>query len=211
MELVAHRAGNAIDAVGPSAGVAHTVELDVHRFRGRLEVRHAKVVWPFRIYWERSGLVTDLDPPSLADIVDALPVGVRPWLDLKGVSPRLATQALAAVGERRPVTLSCRSWWVLRAVARRPDVATFRSVGNRWQRWIALHVRHPDGVVMHERLADAATLERLRMRCSRVAAWAVESVERAIELDRLGVDALIVDDLGVLLDLRDRFERPATG
>lgn len=211
MELIAHRAGNTLDAIGPASAGARTLELDVHRFRGRLEVRHAKVIWPFRIYWERSGLVDDLDPPSLTDVVAALPDGVRPWLDLKGVSPRLATQALAALGGLRPVSASCRSWWVLRTITDQPGVATFRSVGNRGQRWIATHVRHPDGVVLHERLVDAATLERLRTRCSRIATWGVESVERAIELDHLGVDALIVDDLALLLDLRNRFERPATG
>lgn len=206
MELIAHRAGNGLDIVERAIPIADTVELDVHRFRGRLEVRHAKVIWPFPIYWERDGLVAGLDPPGLADMIAAVPDDVRLWLDLKGVSARLASRALATLDGRRPVTMSCRNWWVLRKVAGEPGVDTFRSVGNRWQRGIAVRIRHPHGVVLHERLVDAATVERLRTRCRRIAVWAVGTVERALELDRLGIDAIIVDDLDLIRDLRHRFD-----
>ena len=53
MELVAHRAGNDPAAMADALAVADTLELDVHLLRGRLDVRHSKVIWPFRIYWER--------------------------------------------------------------------------------------------------------------------------------------------------------------
>lgn len=201
-------------AVGPAAAVAHTVELDVHAFRGRLEVRHAKVIRPFAIHWERRGLVPELvrglDPPTLEEIVAAVPDGLGLWIDLKGFTTSLCDRALATVGEHRPLTMSCRSWWVLGPATRRPDVGTYRSVGSRWQRWIAQRVRHPDGVVLHERLVDERCVARLRPRCSRIAAWAIGTVERALELEALGVDAVIVDDLALITTLRARLDA-ATG
>ena len=51
VELVAHRAGNVTSSIASALDAADTVELDVHLFRGRIEVRHAKVIWPFRIHW----------------------------------------------------------------------------------------------------------------------------------------------------------------
>ncbi len=51
--VIAHRAANsaaALAAVGPGVDV---VEADVHLFRGRLEVRHAKTLWPSSVLWER--------------------------------------------------------------------------------------------------------------------------------------------------------------
>lgn len=206
MHLVAHRAGNELATIDAAAAVAHTIELDVHGFRRRLEVRHAKVIRPFAIHWERAGRVRDLDPPVLHVIIDAVPADVGLWLDVKGFTRSLARRVLDAAGDHRPLTMSCRSWWVLRPVTGRTDVDTFRSVANRLQLWMALRMRHPDGVVLHERFVDADCVARLRPRCHRIAAWAIETVERAVELEQLGVDAVIVDDLELIGALRRRLD-----
>ncbi len=59
MELIAHRAGNEAHLIAPAMVVADTIELDVHLFRRRLEVRHAKVLWPFAVFWEKWELLPD--------------------------------------------------------------------------------------------------------------------------------------------------------
>jgi hypothetical protein len=205
VELVAHRAGNDPAAMADALAVADTLELDVHLLRGRLDVRHSKVIWPFRIYWERGeGLLPDQHPPALTEIVDAVPDGTHLWIDLKGFTGRLPRHVLRAISARHPmasVTMSCRSWWAL-GPARRAGARTFRSVGNRAQRWLAVRLQHPDGIVLDERFATPDVLARLRGRCAGVAVWAVEDRARAEELDRLGVCAVIVDELGLIDDLR---------
>lgn len=200
MELVAHRAANAPESIGEASRVADTLELDVHTFRGRLEVRHAKVVWPFRIYWERGVGLTDERPHPLASVLAATPSDVALWVDLKGFTGRFARRVVRQVGDERPITVSGRSWWALRP-AHRMGIRTFRSVGNRAQLWLALRIRHPHGVVMHERFATTEHLGRLDGRCSAVAVWGVADRARAIELRDAGLAALILDDLDLIGDL----------
>ena len=75
-----------------------------------------------------------------------------------------------------------------------------RSVGSRWQRWLAGRLRYAahDGVVIHERLVDAESLERLHRRTATVISWGVTDAGRAAELRRLGISGLIVDDLSLV-------------
>ena len=199
VELIAHRAGNGRELIAPARAVADGIEIDVHTFRGRFEVRHSKALWPFAVYWERRvGLLPDEKPPSLASILDATPADTHLWVDLKGFTGRFTKRVLHELGDRRPLTMSCRSWWALGPARRRRDVRTFRSIGNRLQLWIALRIRHPDGVGVHERFATVEHLERLRDRCTGVAVWAVNDLDRAIELRDRGVAVLIIDDLGLI-------------
>ena len=51
--VIAHRAGNSLERLAGAGAVADVVEADVHLFRGRLEVRHAKTLGPFPRLWER--------------------------------------------------------------------------------------------------------------------------------------------------------------
>jgi len=196
-EWVAHRAGNDPHLIAPALAVADAVELDVHLFRGRLEVRHSKVLWPFRIYWEQDeGILPRERPPRLASILAATPDDAHLWVDVKGFTPRLTRRVLRAVGDR-PVTFSGRSWWVLRAAQRR-GVRTFRSVGSRTQLWLALRLTHPDGIGLPERFATPGRLTELGRRCSSIAVWAVREPARAAELRDLGVRTLIIDDLDLV-------------
>ncbi|NNE12694.1 MAG: hypothetical protein HKN41_10695 [Ilumatobacter sp.] len=201
MEWIAHRAGNLPGTVAAAAEVADAVELDVHVFRGRLEVRHGKVLWPFARLWERWELLpVDSPRPSLDEIVVAAPPETHLWLDLKGFTPRLTGRALAVADDGRPLTLSSRNWWILGAARRRDGVRVMRSVGSRWQRWVVQRLRFgPDeGVVINERLVDAATVVRLRRRTSAIVAWGATTRARTEQLARLGVTGLIVDDLGLI-------------
>lgn len=210
MELVAHRAGNDPARLVRAVEVADAVELDVHLLRGRLDVRHVKVIWPLRVYWERGeGFVGEHHPPALGDIVGAAPDGTHLWIDLKGFTGRLAQRVLRELERRRSqtstdmstCTMSCRSWWALRP-ARRAGLRTFRSIGNRAQLWVALRLRHPDGVVMHERFATPDVVDRLRDRCTRLAVWGVDDRPRADAIEGLGIATVILDDLDLIAELR---------
>ena len=75
-----------------------------------------------------------------------------------------------------------------------------KSVGYRWQRWAVAHTRFgpDDGVVIHERLVDAAALARLHERTPMVICWGVTDAARAQQLRDLGIGGLIIDDLTLI-------------
>lgn len=198
MEWIAHRAANDPTSIAPALVVADGVELDVHLLRGRLEVRHSKAVWPLRIYWEQGeGVLPGEQPAELASILAAAPDGAHLWFDLKAFTPRLSYRVLRAVDERFELTMSSRCWWTLRP-ARRRGIRTFRSIGSRLQLWVAVRFDHPDGVGIPERFATPEVLGRLRARSSFIAVWGTRDEQRAAQLRDLGVDVLIVDDLGLI-------------
>jgi glycerophosphoryl diester phosphodiesterase len=208
MELIAHRAGNVVTSIASALAVADAIELDVHTFRGRLEVRHAKVLWPTGVRWEPWHL-TPADEPrtTLAEILVAVPAGTHLWLDLKGFTRRFTRRVLAEVGDGYSLTVSSRSWWVLRP-AELHGARVMRSVGNRFQRRLVTasgirpRTRHPDarrGVVLHERLADARSVRRITRHWSPVVAWAVHDLTRVGELERMGVTGIILDDLDLIV------------
>lgn len=207
MELIAHRAGNLAELIGPGVAAAGAIEVDVHLFRGRLEVRHAKVLlWPFARLWEKWEILpADAPRPPLADILRHVPAGVHVWFDLKGVTRRLPRAVHAVAGERDDVTYSCRAWWVLGWVRRHTSARTMRSVGNRWQRWLIVRTRSrgpTDGIAIHTRLLDGDWLARLHAVTPTVFVWGVHDLGRARELQELGVTGLILDDLDLVRALR---------
>lgn len=213
VELIAHRAGNETRLIGPATVVADAVELDVHLFRGRLEVRHAKVIWPFRRYWEQWHWVADPGWHELREINATAPAGVHLWVDLKGFSPGLTRRVLAEVGNRRPLTVSCRSWWALRPAERLAGVRTLRSVGSARQRWLVerVAVGGCDGVVMHERLSSVDHVRALKRRYSTVMVWGIDDLERASAVIAHGVEGIIADDLAVLAEISEMLNRDTIG
>lgn len=200
MELIAHRAANRPGLVQAGLAAADAVELDVHLRRGRLEVRHAKVLWPSSLLWERWYVVREERSEPLPPILDAAGPDAHLWFDLKGFRPRLATRVLHAADGRPASTMSCRSWWVLRPGRRRAGVRTVRSIGARWQLWWATRRRTPcaDGHGLADRYATPATVAALLRRNPFVAVWGVTEAERLAALEAMGVSAVIADDLGML-------------
>lgn len=199
--LVAHRAANEPLGDRTWAAGADVLELDVHLFRGRLEVRHAKAIWPSPYLFEKRRLLPQSSSrPSLDDVLAVIPEGRELWLDLKGPDPRLARRVLAAVEGRPHIWVSARSWWLLAPFHDRAGASTFRSVGTRWQRWLAtrrLPARWGRGIVIHERLVD--DVMRDVAPDTPVVVWAVLDLQRALDLVRGGVSGLILDD-GALID-----------
>jgi glycerophosphoryl diester phosphodiesterase len=205
VELIAHRAGNLVASIEAAARVADAIEVDVHLFRGRLEVRHAKVLWPSSVQWERWEVVASPEPPPrLAEILRAVPDGTAVWLDLKGPSMRLPRRVRAEVTSVGPVTVSSRWWYNLRPFRRSGDVRTMRSVGNRAQLAVVSRLRRcgpNDGIVIHERLLTPSVALGLRHRTDHLCAWAVDDERRASELVAMGCSGLIIDDLGLVAAL----------
>lgn len=205
MQLTAHRAGNFPEAIPPALAVADVVEFDVHLFRGRLEVRHGKVLWPMSRLWETWAFLPAGTPrPSLGRILQSIPLGAPIWVDLKGFRSRLVRKVLEEVDPRREVTYSARSWWMLNPVRRTREARTMRSVGARWQLWAVQRVRSwgvGDGIVINERFITAEVIERLHRLTPTIVTWNATTLARAVELAGFGVSGLIVDDLGLIDDI----------
>ncbi len=197
--IVAHRAGNRPAKARAALDRADAVEIDLHLFRRRLEVRHAKVLWPTSLLWERWFFLPGVtEVPTLEQIAEAVPPDTHLCLDLKMFTGRPASRIRAAVGEERPLTVSSRNWWVLRSFRSRPGVELLRSCSG--PRQLALARRLPGlgerlGIVAHERLLDSGTVQGILDATPLLYTWGVPSAERGRELADLGVAGLIVDDL----------------
>lgn len=199
--LIAHRAGNDLASLrsAEAAGVA-LVEADVHRFRGRLEVRHLKTLGPLPVLWDRWELAPPWRPRLLlGDLLAHTAPGTELMLDLKGRSRRLAGAVAAALDARSPgagrITVCSRIWHHLEPLAARADVRVLHSVGSRAQlRALLARMRAGarfDGVSIHQGLLDEAVAARLRDAAGVVVTWPVETRSEAQRLAALGVDGLI--------------------
>lgn len=207
MEIIAHRYGNRADTLESVEGIADLIELDVHRRRGRVEVRHAKRLWLTRRHWERWYLVpAGTRYPELGAIIAGADPGTRFWIDCKGPDPRLADAIERVIAPGRAITVSSKAWWVLHRFADRAHTRIIRSAGNRLElfvlRYVPSRVRL-DGVVVHERLLDRRTLAALLARFGQVFTWAVVDRGRAEELQTHGVSGVILDDLDLIRELAD--------
>ncbi|MGI9597320.1 MAG: glycerophosphodiester phosphodiesterase [Acidimicrobiales bacterium] len=197
--LVAHRAGNHPDSARLAVGRADLIELDVHVRRGRVELRHAKVLWPTSRLWERWYLLPrDTEVVLIQSVLDELEADTPLQLDLKCFTARAAKRIRSAVGDGRPLHVSSRSWHVLRAFRGRENTVAMRSCASPRQLWLARRLPGLGdrvGIVAHERLLDRATVRSVRSATSVLFTWAVRSPERAEELSEAGITGLIVDDL----------------
>jgi len=181
-----------------AAQAGFVVEADVHVFRGRVEVRHEKVLRPFGGRWERwYVLPSDAPRPLLGDILNAVGPRATLLLDLKCLTQAAARRIRAEVPDSVAVVVSSRSWWTLAAFADRADTPMLRSCGNRLQRWVG--VRWPGlgervGLTAHERLLTPEIVARIRRRTPHVYSWAVTSRGRGDALIDSGLSGVVLDD-----------------
>jgi glycerophosphoryl diester phosphodiesterase len=202
--VVAHRAGNSLARLQDAErlGVA-LIEADIRLWRGRPEVRHLKTVGPLPILWDTWLLANPFAPRlQLHDLLGAARRETQLLLDLKGRNRRLAELVRDALPRDRRVAVCARSRWLLEPFADLEHVRRFQSIGSRRQ--LRTLLRSADGVVLdgvsiHERLLDERVVEALRDRAATVISWPVNTLERARELARLGIQGLISDDPAALL------------
>ena len=207
---VAHRAGNTLVGLRAAldAGV-DLVELDVHRYRGVLEVRHHKAVGPTHLYDGGSLIARPRFPlVTLEEVLAAAGPAPRLMLDLKGVPRRLAPDVAAALRDRAPglpMTVCSRHWWMLEEFV--PPVRCILSVRNRaglrrLQRRLA--ARRADGLSLHLDLLEPGLVNALRARADLVLTWPVDTPEALERARTVGVDGVISKNLDLLVGLVGR-------
>ena len=119
-------------------------------------------------------------------------------LDLKGADPRLSELVPPLLPPDRRVSVCSRSWALLEPFLGLDHVRVVYSVGTsrELEALLALPEDEPlDGVSIHERLLDPATVAALRRRTALILAWPVGNARRARELVALGVDGVITQDI----------------
>jgi glycerophosphoryl diester phosphodiesterase len=198
--VIAHAGANTLEALAGAGERADVVEADVHLFRGRLEVRHAKTLGPVRILWERWYLLPrDTPRVTLEDVLAAVGPQVDLMLDLKGRDPRMAGAVLDAAREvvdARGLILSARAWRTADRLLGTPGVRTLHSVGNARQLRALLRRYRPgslEGVSVHRRLLTPATASALRERAPWLWSWPVDDPADARALAGWGVTGFISD------------------
>lgn len=214
--LVAHRAGNDPDAVAPAlAAGAEIIEIDVHLYRGRLEVRHPRRLGP--MLWDRHGVRVARDSaiPVLADVLANLPAGSRPMLDLKQGPTALAGAAVDACRDHgfSEVIVASRRWDLIDRVAGGDGVTAVYSAAGR--RELARLLARPAGsfprtLCVRRDLLDAAAVRGILATAAQVMTWPVDADADAADLAKWGVGALICDDLALVARLAGGGPRPVS-
>lgn len=204
--VVAHRAGNGVEGIAPAvAAGADLVEIDVHLYRGTLEVRHPRRLGP--VLWDRSGVrLAPRRPLRLEEVLEALPDGAHPMLDLKQGDPRLARAALAATRARglTRVTVASRRWALVDGVADEPGVRPVHSAAGARElaRLLArTGAGRPRTVCARRDLLSRDAVARILDVAPAVFTWPVDDASDAAILTGWGVSGLICDDLRVVQDL----------
>jgi glycerophosphoryl diester phosphodiesterase len=208
--VVAHRAGNDLASLARAHALGLVVvEADLRLFRGRVEVRHLKTVGPLPIFWDRWRLASPFGGRLvLLDLLRAVRPPTTLMLDLKGRDDRLSRLVVAALADAPPphaprprLFLCARRWSLLEPFRGLPGVRTIHSVGTTRQlRRLLASDDRVDGVSIHRRLLDAATVAALRRRADLVLTWPVNGLAAARQLGSWGVDGLISDEPGLVLD-----------
>jgi glycerophosphoryl diester phosphodiesterase len=202
---VAHRAGNDLAALRRALDLGvPVVEADVHASRGRLELRHEKVLGPLPVLWDRGPwtLVRRRPVLELDALVAALDSPAALLLDLKGVGS-VGRRTLAALHAARPAepVLVCGRWWpAVDAVAAdwaRP-VLSARSRADLARLRARVRRRPPWGVSLHGSLLTEPVVAELRGRVERVLTWGVEDLPALERVTALGVNGVISTSPAVL-------------
>lgn len=203
--VVAHRSGNSLPEFRTAEALGvNAIEADVHLFRGRLELRHLKTLGPIPILWDRWTLANPLRARLVvADLLAEYQGDAELVFDLKGRNRGVATELLRELepllrsGSR--ITVCARHWPLLEPLRGVEGLRLVHSVGNARQlRRLCRRGGRIDGVTIHEGLLDSRTVRELRGLADVILTWPVNTVERAQQLVRLGVDGLISDRPGLV-------------
>jgi len=208
---VAHRAGNDLDALASAtAAGADVLEADVHRYRGRLEVRHSKALGPLPFLWDAGEPLVSTRVPQLLlpAVLDALHPDATLMLDLKGpgaVGRHVAQEVHARLPDR-PV-LVCSRWWPgVDAVAGLPWARPLLTARNRAEllrlRRRVRSLRPPYGVSLHRSLLAPSVVAELRERVELVLTWGVEDEVSLEDVLARGVNGVISDSVQVLAQVK---------
>lgn len=216
---IAHRAGNSLTGLTTANALGvDVIECDVHRRRGRLEVRHLKTAGPLPFLWDRWELVAASAPRlGLAGLLAADRHGTTFMLDLKGRdrrTSRAVARLLHEVGHARPL-LACGRWWpAVDALA--GDLDFVRPVLSARTRGKLLRLRRrvatgpaPFGVSVHASLLDARVVAELHRHVERVMTWPVNDRQALETVLGYGVSGVISDDADVLAHVLARRHREA--
>ena len=202
--LVAHRGGeSAEDLKAALAAGADLVEVDVHLFRGRLELGHARPIGPCLVDGVR--IRGRAERRGLADVVGALGGEDRLMLDLKGTSVQVGAEVARLVAEHAPgaaLTVCSKAWPMLDALV--PPVRRVLSAGSRrslnaLRQQLATPGAPPAyGVSVRLRLLTPKVVAELHERVERVLAWTITTPAEVARARSLGVGGLIGPDVDLL-------------
>lgn len=163
-----------------------------------------RTVGPLPIFWDRWRLAVPWRPRLLLpDLIEATAAETELMLDLKGSRLRLAEEVREAVRphlDTRRFTVCARRWELLEPfealpVRRIHSIGTERELRTFLERFGAERLQ---GVSVHERLLEPASVASLRSIAEILMTWPVNRPARARELVQLGVDGLITDDAAAL-------------
>jgi glycerophosphoryl diester phosphodiesterase len=215
MLLVAHRAPlNGLGCAERAAAGARLFELDVQLSHDRLVVSHFHPVlgrrgWLEVDNWSIRWSPRSVRDPVLGDVVDYIPKGCEILLDLKQTDPArrrdLTEKVCAELTDRTRYRVSGGSAGDLKRL-RAAGFRTWRSIGGRLDlERVLARGRGPDEAVsVHHKLLDARSVESLHEVAAMVVAWTVNDVQRARDLQALGVDGITTDSLQVMTALANR-------
>ncbi len=208
--LIAHRAGNHVDALDPAARAgAQIIEIDVWFHRGRVEVGHDKTLGPIPIRWDRWSLAFGRSRKHvISDILERFPPDAKPMFDLKGTDPRLPDALRAAIEEVIPgrrYTVSSQNWAYLDRFLDAENAYVIRSIGSadmlrRMRR--DLTAWNGAGIGLHHELLTDEVIRELREATPLIVTWTVNDLEHARALVQRGVGGIITDKLDLIRAMR---------
>jgi len=212
--IVAHRmpASSAAAAALARAGAA-IFELDVRLpAGGPAVVTHFGQLGPgsARLYndgWRvrRARSWSRLGPP-LAEAIAVLPPECEVLLDVKGpvIDAEAAARAVVAGVPQPERTHLCGNVGPVARAVGALGIRVWRSVGSPTELDSALHSPGPApwAFTVRHTMLSTEVLGALRRRAPRVMAWTVNSVDRALVLQSLGVDGITTDRPSVMTALR---------